>query len=256
MFKRNSSAKALSDAKDLGSPGEPALAGAPPIEPQAPMSIEPHSFREVDEFAFRSSHRRIAWFLKLSVGLNIIFGLATASVSQALIEAYPLKETRIALLRADPADNRIYRVEPISQEVDGFEMMLEQFSRRYVSLTLPIDNITQNERFKEAMIYSDRKHWSAFLDKRKENIADALKDGLNRSIIVHSSNFIAQYGDVWQYSVEFSQIDELERTPRTTRQYRAYLELTTRPQEIKEAELYENPLGIRVVGMVVKEKTL
>ncbi len=255
MFKRNSSTKTTKDAKELASPDKLEATGAPLIEPQAPMSVESQSFREADEFAFRSAHRRIAWLLKLSVGLNIIFGLATASVSQALIEAYPLKETRIALLRADPADNRIYRVEPISQEVDGFELMLEQFSRRYVSLTLPIDDITQNERFKEAMIYSDRKHWNAFLDKRKEDISDALKDGLNRSIIVHSSNFVAQYGDVWQYSVEFSQIDELERTPRTTRQYRAYLELTTRPQEIREAELYENPLGIRVIGMVVKEKT-
>ncbi|WP_068317876.1 VirB8/TrbF family protein [Polycladidibacter hongkongensis] len=210
---------------------------------------------EADPYSRLTNHRRIAWVLRLMTAYSIVVtALATVAI-YAITTLLPLKTTEIALLRADPKDSRIYRVEPISVEVDGFQLFLEQMSRRYTANILAIDGLTQNKRFEEVRVFSDVDHFNSFLNDNEQRIKEALKDGLNRSITVHSASHVDSYDGVHQYAVDFTQTDKLADEEPEARELVAYLEMTTRPSEVTEAERYENPLGIRILDMVVKEKT-
>ncbi len=213
-------------------------------------------FQEADPYAFRVSHRRLAWMLRLSAGMNIASMIALGLVISAFMSLLPLKEVRVALLRSDPADNRIYRVDAISQDVPGFELLLEQMSRRYVRNMLEIDSVTQSTRFKEAFIMTERDFYEQFRKDRIDTnaIQDAIDSGLTRSISVESVSLVDIFQDTWQYSVDFIQTDERKGEIVETKELRAYLKITTRPNEVTESEKYENPLGIRVLDMVLKER--
>lgn len=207
-----------------------------------------------DPFAYRTAHRRLAWLLRSSVAINVVLGACLAVTTQALTSLVPLKTTEVALLRADPSDDRIYRVEPISVNVDGFELLLEKLSRRYVRQILTIDETTQNTRFAEVRSYSDADFFNHYVKTNKPFLDQALKDGLNRSITIKGAYKVDAYNGVFLYVVEFQQVDRMDRTEPVRRDLRAFLELTPRPNEVTEAEKFENPLGIRVLGMSIKEQ--
>lgn len=207
-----------------------------------------------DPFAYKTAHRRMAWLLRLSVGTNVVLAACVVVTIQALVSILPLKETEIALLRADPSDDRIYRVEPISVEVDGFELMLEKLSRRYVRQILTIDGTTQNTRFAEVRDYSDADFFNSYVKTNKGVIEEAIDDGLNRSITVKGAYQVDAYDGVYLYVVEFIQTDRIGKEKPKRRHLRAFLELTPRPFEVTAAEKFENPLGIRVIAMSIKEQ--
>ncbi len=207
---------------------------------------------QADPFAYKTAHRRMAWLLRLSVGTNVALAICVVASIQALVSLVPLKETEIALLRADPSDDRIYRVEPISMEVDGFELMLEKLARRYVHQILTIDDTTQNTRFKEVRTYSDPEFFNDYVKTNKTVIEEAIKDGLNRSITIKGAYQVDAYDGVYLYVVEFLQTDRIGREQPKRRHLRAFLEMTPRPHDVTAAERFENPLGIRVLGMSIK----
>jgi type IV secretory pathway component VirB8 len=209
---------------------------------------------KADPFAYKTAHRRMAWLLRLSVGTNVALAICVVATIQALVTLVPLKETEIALLRADPSDDRIYRVEPISTKVDGFELMLEKLARRYVHQILTIDDTTQNTRFKEVRTYSDPGFFNAYLKSNKTVIEEAIEDGLNRSITIKGAYQVDAYDGVYLYVVEFIQTDRIGREKPKRRHLRAFLEMTPRPHDVTAAERFENPLGIRILGMSIKEQ--
>lgn len=209
---------------------------------------------QADPFAYKTAHRRMAWLLRLSVGMNVALICCVVVTVQAIASLVPLKETEIALLRADPSDDRIYRVEPISVEVDGFELMLEKLARRYVRQILTIDGTTQNTRFKEVRTYSDPAFFNDYLKTNKPVIEEALDDGLDRSITIKGAYKVDAYDGVYLYVVEFLQTDRIGRETPRRRHLRAFLEMTPRPHDVSAAEKFENPLGIRVLNLSVKEQ--
>jgi len=209
---------------------------------------------DADPFAYKTAHRRLAWLLRLSVATNVVLAAAFVIAIQAFSAILPLKETEIALLRADPADDRIYRVEPISVDVDGFELMLEKMARRYVRDILTIDGPTQNTRFETVRMFSDTGFFNDYLKTHEDTIRKALDDGLNRSITIRGAHQVDSYDGVYLYVVEFTQTDRIGRNEPRQRELRAFLEMTPRPHSATTAERYENPLGIRVLAMAVKEQ--
>ncbi|SDR45119.1 VirB8/TrbF family protein [Pseudovibrio sp. Tun.PSC04-5.I4] len=209
---------------------------------------------EADPFAYQSSHRRLVLLFRIAVGYGVAATVIAVLLAQAVSVLVPLKTTQIALLRVDPADDRIYRVEPISVEVDGFELMLEKMARRYVAQILAIDPISQATRFQEVALYSDQDFYREFLKENEGRINEAIEDGLNRSITIESANQVDAYGGIYQYAVDFIQTDRIGRQKPEQAKLRAYLELTTRPQEVTTVERFENPLGIRILKLAVQER--
>ncbi|MBL4614295.1 MAG: hypothetical protein JKY27_05415, partial [Magnetovibrio sp.] len=155
-------------------------------QPQADDRVEdlaPHApVAAADPYSFRVAHRRLAWLLRISAGTNIVLGASLVMALNALIILMPLKETQIALLRADPQDNRLYRIEPLSKTVDGFDLVLEDKARRYVRLLLEIDSITQTERFREAFRMTEKSFYEKFKKERIDTreVQNAINSGLTR----------------------------------------------------------------------------
>lgn len=216
----------------------------------------PHaSVARADPYSFQVAHRRLAWMFRLSVALNIVFGLSLSTAMNAFQILWPLKETELALLRADPADDRVYRIEPISKDVEGFDLLMETAARRYVRNLLTIDEITQTERFKEAFRMTDDVFYKRFSDERFDKVEEAINSGLNRSIVIESVDRIESTEDgAYKYAVDFVQVDERKGEVIERRKLRAYLNMTTRPHQVSEADKYENPLGITVLDLVLKER--
>lgn len=217
--------------------------------PHAPVAL-------ADPYSFQVSHRRLAWLLRISVGLNIVMASALTVSLSAFSTLLPLKTTEIALVRSDSADNRLYRIEPIGKTVQGFDLVMESAARRYVRLLLEIDEVTQTERFREAFRMTDKVFYERFRKERIDTkaVQQALNSGLTRSITVESVDRIEAFGNTHKYAVDFVQTDERRGEVVEKRRLRAYLNMTTRPQEVREGDKYENPLGIKVLDLVLKER--
>ena len=209
-----------------------------------------------DPYGFRVSHRRMAWLLRLSTGTNVVLGACLVMALSAVSTMLPLKTTQIALVRSDPTDNRLYRIEPIEQSVDGFDLLMESMARRYVRNLLEIDTVTQTERFREAFRMTDKKFYERFRKERIETdaVQDALDSGLTRSITVESIDRVDAFNGSYKYAVDFVQTDVRKGDVVETRKLRAYLNMTTRPHEVRNADKYENPLGITILDLILKER--
>ena len=215
----------------------------------------PHaSVARADPYSFQVAHRRLAWMFRLSVVLNIVLGLSLSTAMNVFQILWPLKEIQLGLLRADPADDRVYRVEPIALGVEGFDLLMESAARRYVRNLLTIDTVTQTERFKEAFRMTDDAYYKRFSDERFDKVEEAINSGLNRSIVIESVDRIENTDGTYKYAVDFVQVDERKGDVIERRKLRAYLNMTTRPHQVSEADKYENPLGITVLDLVLKER--
>ena len=99
--------------------------------------------------------------------------------------------------------------------------------------------------------FSDRFRRS-YLETREYQ--QAVESGLVRSIEVESVNRVEMPAPPWTYVVDFVQIDTRDGAEVQRRPLRAYLSMTTRPQEVSEADRYMNPLGITVLDMRLRER--
>lgn len=216
------------------------------------------SEREADPYSFQVAHRRLAWLLRISAGTNIVLAACLTLTVNGLVELAPLiGQTKLALVRADSKDNRLFRIEPLSEDVDGFNLVLEDKARRYVRNILSIDRVTHGERMAEVMRMTDKRFWKEFEQKRIESgaIKKAIAEGTNRSITVESVSKVAAYLGTYKYAVDFIQTDERDGVLVEERKSRAYLNMTTRPQtDVPVEDKYENPLGIIVLDLVVKKR--
>ena len=218
--------------------------------------VDHSSLRQADPFEFQVAHRRLCLVLRLSVGSNIALLGAVLALGSALSALTPLKEVRLALLRVDPADQRLYRIEPIQANVEGFSLLLEQVARRYVRNILEIDPITQAERFREAARMTGLDQFERFKRERIDSgaIEQAHKDGLTRAIVTESANEVSSANGIYTLAVDFTQSDSVGGREIGRRSLRAYLRMTTRPREVADTDKIENPLGVVVLDMVVKER--
>ena len=209
-----------------------------------------------DPYGFQVAHGRMAWLLRLSAGTTVVLGASLVMALSAISTMLPLKTTEIALVRSDPTDNRLYRIEPIEQSVEGFDLLMESKARRYVRTLLEIDAVTQTERFREAFRMSDKGFYERFRKERIDTdaVQDALDSGLTRSITVESVDRVDAFNGSYKYAVDFVQTDERKGVVVEARKLRAYLSMTTRPQEVRNADKFENPLGITVLDLILKER--
>ena len=211
-----------------------------------------------DPHLYMAMHRRLAWGLRLSVMINVGLIALAIVLGSAISVMMPLKEIRIALLRVDSEDKRVYRVEPISKEVNGYDLLFEQFAERYVRLLLEIDGISQTDRFQEAWIYTSDEYYNKFDEERLSTgeIDKAIASGLNRSIVIESTDLISERDDVRRYAVDFQQIDSRKGKEIERKKLRAYLAIETKPHKAEEGEQFDNPHGFRVLDMSIKEKEI
>jgi type IV secretory pathway component VirB8 len=219
-------------------------------------SAEHAAVRAADPYAYRTAHRRVAWLLRLSVMTNVSLTAVVVVMTSAFATLLPLKEIRPALLRVDTADNRLYRVEPIKQEVQGVDLLMEQMARRYVKLILEIDAVTQTDRFREAFVMTADAFYKQFKKQRIDSgaIQDALDSGLERTILVQSADRISERAGVYRFAVDIVQVDRRKGAEIERKNLRAYLAMTLRAHEVREDEKFQNPLGIRILDMSLKER--
>ena len=222
------------------------------IEP--PGADRHAAYRRADPFAFAIMHRRLAWLLRVSVATNVVmvaaFGIAMSSYSTLL----PLKEVRVALLRTAEDEDRVFRIEPMEQDVQSFDILMESSARRFVKLLLEIDDATQKARFDEAFLLMDAEFRRRWLGIHEDRIRQALGDGLEREITIETTHRLDQRVGEWLVTVDFRQTDRVKGEVVGDAPLRAYIRLTTRPTRVSRAELYMNPLGITVLDMTVKAR--
>ncbi len=225
---------------------KPALAAEPAPSHKA--------FRHADPYAYQAAHRRLAWILRLSVGTNVVLAASLIASIGAFSALLPLKEIRPAFIRLNGAQDQIITVEPLEKTAPGFELLLESNAQRYVRLLLEIDTATQSTRFREAFAMTASDLYQRFEDTRRKEIERLLADGYQREIRVESASKVAEQDGVWTYAVDFIQVDSRHGVQLSEKPLRAYLTMITAPQLVKPADVYNNPLGVIVTDIALKEK--
>jgi type IV secretory pathway component VirB8 len=231
-------------------------------EADPPAVVDHDAVRAADPYTFEAAHRRLAWMFRVAAMTNV--GLIAVVVIQtsAISTLVPLKEVQLGLVRIEERDGRavpvdpasLVRVLPITKETPGFDLLMESFVRRYVRLLLEIDTVSQGDRMREANLHSDADYWKRFISDRKKEIDRALDSNLNRSIVVESADRIAMKDGVARYAVDLVLTDTRNGSPVETKRLRAYVAVTSRPHTVRESEKFENPLGLRVLDLVLKER--
>jgi type IV secretion system protein VirB8 len=237
----------------------PSMAGGG-AETSAPTGHE--SVRRADPYAFQVAHRRLAWMFRVSAMLNVGLCAVVIVEASAISQLVPLQHLQLGLVRIEPSTDRIakvdpaslVRIEPITADVDGYDLMLEAFVRRYVRLLLEIDKVSQTDRMQRAAMFSEARFWDQFGKERFKSIEKALDTSLNRSIVVETIDLVSRRGGVSRYAVDLVQTDERKGEMIETKKLRAYLAVTAAPQTIQKSEQYENPAGFRVIDLALKER--
>lgn len=224
--------------------------------------VDHSAVRAADPYAFQSAHRRLAWMFRLSAMTNV--GLIAVVIIQtsAIATLVPLKEVQMGLIRIEPRSDKaekvdpasLVRVLPITKDTPGFDLLMESFVRRYVRILLEIDAVSQDDRMREANLYSDAEWWKRFINDRKKEIDRAVASGLERSIVVESADRISRRDGVDRYAVDLVQTDKRDGKIIETKRLRAYVPVTSRPHTVRPSEKYENPLGLRVLDLALKER--
>ena len=227
----------------------------------ADLAVPDHSrVRTLDPFSFAVAHRRLAWCFRLSVITNVMLCCVVIITSTAFLSVFPLKEVRFAFLREEMDSNRVLRIEPVSKNIKGYEVLLESKAREFVTLILPIDEITEPERYNKAFKMATGDFYEAFKRDRLDSgfLSEAKKSGLNRSIRIEAVDVRRNpaNSETHLVSVDVMQIDRFGNAEKSQQKpLRVFLEMSALPQSVPESELYTNPLGIVVLNMTIKERT-
>ena len=223
---------------------DPAKRERPSKDVKDPHASDPHSFQ--------MAHRRLAWAFKLVSTICICLIFVVISLTLAISELIPLQKTRVALIKADPADDRVFEVLPVASGTDGFALAIESVARNFTRDLLEIDSTTQKVRWTRARLHTTSGFWSSWTDIHTPRVQGALNDGLRREIVIETAHQLEAYTNEWLVAVDFRQIDRYKDEIHDNEARRAYIRLETRPQSVPESQRFDNPLGIRVIDMTVK----
>lgn len=237
---------------------EPVLGPPPPVSPV----VDHDPVNRVDPYSFQATHRRLAWLLKLSTMTNIALMSVAVIEASAIAELVPLQKLSLALVRIEPRDDRmekvdpagLVRIEPLTKDVPAYDVAMESFVRHYVRILLEIDKVSQDDRMREANLYSDADYWKTFIHDHLTPIKTGLTQGLSRSIVVESADRISRHAGVDRYAVDLVQTDSEDGKTVETKKLRVYMAVTSRPNTVRVGERFENPLGFRVLDLILKER--
>ncbi|WP_170959054.1 VirB8/TrbF family protein [Magnetospirillum sp. 15-1] len=234
----------------------------PPCRPEAPPQVDHSATRAADPYDFEAAHTRLAWMLRLAAMTNVGLIAVVIVLVSAISELVPLKEVQLGLIRIEPRSDHMERVDPaslvrvlpVTKDTPGYELITEAFVRRYIRVLLEIDTASQDDRMREANLHSDAEWWKRFIRDRKREIDKGLEIGLNRSVNVETADLISERNGVRRYAVELTQTDERDGKRIDRRNLRAYVVIAPRPQSVRPSEKFENPSGLRVLDVSLKDR--
>ena len=210
-----------------------------------------------DPFSFQAAHRRLAWMLRMSAGMNIAQLASMVVLVSVIAEMVPLKEKVPFWIIPANEDVVRFQIKPVVEDVNAFDVELEGKARRYVKARLEIDPVTQKERMQEISRMTERSEWQNFHDEwiKSGKIADAIKDGLDREIIIESSNKVASLTGDYKFAIDFTRIDRRDgRQIGEPVHLRAYLSMVTSPKTVTLENKYINPFGVTVTDMILRTR--
>src|SRR3546814_937281 len=105
--------------------------------------------------------------LRLSAGGNVALTILCVVLGNAISTMLPLKTTEIALVRVNSNDDKVYRIEPLTQRTDGFDLVVEIAAKQYVRDLLEIDPITRSEEHTSELQSLMRSSYAVFCSKKK-----------------------------------------------------------------------------------------
>ncbi|WP_102785574.1 type IV secretion system protein [Thalassospira sp. GB04J01] len=210
-----------------------------------------------DPFAYEASHRRSAWMLRLSAGMNIGLMACLVVSFNVIAGMVPLKEkVPFWIIPADEDEIR-FQIKPVIEDVNAFDVELEGKARRYVKARLEIDGVTQEERQREVSRMTERGEWIDFRNEWIDSgkISDAIAGGLDREIRIESANKVASLTGDYKFAIDFIRIDRRNGKPvGEPTKLRAYLSMVTSEQTVSLEQKYINPYGITVTDMILRAR--
>ena len=217
----------------------------------------PAGVRAVNPYGFRIAHRRLAWMFRISAVLNVALCGAVIFLASAFMALFPLTRVELALVKTDSADNQLVRIEPLSRDVNGYDILLENKVRWYVQNLLEIDSASQGVRMQATRKLASSDFAAKFYRSQVETgaIDKALADGLTRTIKIADIDMLQRSGDQTTWSVDFVQRDAQGGVPLAEKKVRATVVVAAgQVNEVPLAERYENPLGVQVLDVSLKER--
>ena len=188
------------------------------------------------------------WLWKIAVlQLIIIIALTAAFIAQQpLIRYYP-----VAL---EVKDKVFYRAEPILDTVDGMEMAIEAFSRRFVLEREEVNLVDDLERWTWVQLYSDQNVWKPFHARMQALWEELHTRSISWDVALTASWRSQNVFNKW--TVEFER--DIYEAGRLTESevWLAHLEIGQRSEKADKPALMDNPFQFKVVSYSVEKKAV
>lgn len=210
-----------------------------------------------DPYQFQSLFTRVSAMLRISIALNIALCLVIVVLGTTISVLLPLKDTEFVVVKIIDGKEKMITIEPTTDRADSFDLVVEKLALEYPKLLLEIDPISQNQRFSKAWIFTSSGFHDEFYKTRIANgaIQEAMDDGINRSIISESAEEIERLEDgTRKIAVDIIQIDERKGKEIERKKLRVYLSIAVKKHLVTEKDKLNNPYGLFVTGMSIKEK--
>jgi type IV secretion system protein VirB8 len=209
----------------------------------------------LDPQSFQAAHRRLLLLNRVLIVACVCLTACLVFLSSTISYLAPLKTTEFALVHTFGPDEQFYRVEPLSQDVNGFDIFLEKNMARWVRAALELDLPTQEVRWEEVVHMTDTALWRRLQRDHLDpgEVRKLLDQGVTRTIAVKDTSIIVEKEGVWLVAVDFTQRDFFKGEETRVRDLRAFLSVELRPRDVTKADRYLNPFGVTVVDVVLKE---
>ncbi len=236
-------------------------------KPQKMDLVNHDHIHEADPYSAEVHATRVAWYLRLSVMMNVAFGFAVISLVLLLGKMMPLQRTVPVLLTLNPAlqtpevvkalEN--VRAFPLEENVPSYDLIMEAFARRWAQLVLEVDNVSQGERLKRAAAVTTDDVWNRIQAEFYDDYEEAINRGLNRSVAIESSSLFSRFKNkqgetVSKYTLVMTFNDDLKGKPYKNYRRFLFLDVVSRPKAVPKDQKFENPAGLIVIDYSLKKR--
>lgn len=208
-------------------------------------------------FDMGQSYRLQMWTSRVLLVLLVISSLVIIFLALALKSVLPLKEIQPFFIETKDQADQIVKVQAFEGDLKGAELLSEKMARKYLLKRETIDLQTEEERYEQVELFSNRFVFSEFkslIESKNSFLKKAQQDRLTRSILIKHVSWISRTKK--QIQIEYEMVDRNLDTIFDRRLMVATLSFTYDPLKVNWKERYINPVGFRVVDYttVIKQE--
>jgi len=200
------------------------------------------------------------WIIYTLSYLLFVLSISNIVLSYVIYSITPLNKIEPMLFSISDDSERIVRINKVTQDDDSLNKLLESLARQYVKLKETINHQSESYRWQRISWFSsselNAKYLKLFGQNSSNNILSEFRDRkiIRNVVILSSMNLSPEAPNTWQ--IEWRSTDRSMNDEKIVQEntWISTLTATTYSQEVKQENVFKNPIGFIVTHYKTSEK--